>query len=281
MKTVFSLIQRGAVNPRYYIEAIGLESKQLRPLSWLAILVMTIMSMMTLLPRVQTALDDVASIAQYIPDYNVSNKTLTLKEVSQPIYYQAEYAQFVIDDTIERKGIEMNINVPNVKARQIDPTIPFGLYIFKDQAYVSAMGTLYKFTSIHDGQLPKKELISLILSFNQMQWVMYLSIFVTAFLISMFLYWLQVFLIAMMASMFNRKLSQPVPYRDRVKLTIVASFIPILVLELIGISMSSFSFKFAILASITLYTMFRTFRNHTDFIRNIMKKLDENSKKSD
>lgn len=281
MKTVFSLIQRGSVNPRYYIEAIGLKPKTLRPLSWLAILIMTIMSMMPLLPRVQTALDDIASIAQYVPDYSVSNKILTLKETSQPIYYQGEYAQFVIDDTIERKGIETNINLPNTKARLIDPTITFGLYIFKDQAYVSAMGTLYKFTNIHDGLLPKKELVSLIQSFNQTHWVMYLSIFATVFIISAFLYWIQIFLIAMMASMFNRKLSQPVPYRDRVKLTIVASFVPMLILELIGISMSNFSFKFAILAGITLYTMFRTFRNHTDFIRNIMKKMDDESKNPD
>ncbi|MCW6663390.1 DUF1189 domain-containing protein [Aerococcaceae bacterium NML190073] len=266
MKKIISLIARGLRNPRHYIEALGLKRRQLQQIAFSAILVMSVASfLMIVLPLLHVA-EDIAGVAEYIPNYTVNNQELTIQAPDKPLYYQADYAQVIIDDTVIRTGISNSILIPDDKARTINPGSLIGLYVFKDQAFLSLNQTLYSFDDIHNGTISPDALIAYVNSFAKMKGAILLVAFITTFIMSALSYLVQMLVIASMVSGFNLHLTQPIPFKDRLRLTMTVSLFPLILLQ--GLSLPV-TIQFVLLMAITLYTIFLMFKKHTDFIRNI------------
>lgn len=267
MKQIISLISRGLRNPRHYIEALGLKRRQLQLIAFVAVLAMSIASFLTITFPLLHVVEDVTNVAEYIPDYTVSNHELTLNAPAKPLYYQADYAQVVFDDTIAQSGLSNALLIPNEKAAMISPSALIGFYVFKDKAFLTLNETLYAFDSIHDGRISHATLVDYARSFTQMKGPILLTGFITTFLISAFSYLIQMMMIASMVSGFNHHLTQPIPFKDRLRLTMTVSLLPLLLLQ--GLSLP-ITIHFLLLMAITLYIIFLMFKKHTDFIRNIM-----------
>jgi hypothetical protein len=78
-----------------------------------------------------------------------------------------------------------------------------------------------------------------------------------------------------MAGFFNVRLTRAINFKARLKLTVVISFVPILLLELMSILIPGFVATQFTLAAITLFLLYLAFKNHTKFIHTIMNNLDD------
>src|SRR5699024_2510067 len=104
--------------------------------------------------------------------------------------------------------------------------------------------------------------------------MMFLVMLVTAF----FVYWFQIILISIMAGFFNVRLTRAINFKARLKLTVVISFVPILLLELMSILIPGFVATQFTLAAITLLLVYLGFNNHTKFSNTNRNNLDQHDK---
>lgn len=267
MKQIISIISRGLRNPRHFIEALGLKRRQLRLIATTAILMMSVASFLNILSPLLHVVEDITGAAAYIPNYTVSNGELTIQAPDKPVYYQSDYAQFVIDDTVASTGLSKTLLLPDNKATMIDPYAVVGLYVFKDQALLMLNETLYVFEDIHNGSISHEALADYARSFEQMKLPILLTGFLTTLVLSALGYLIQMLIITSMVSGFNSRLTQPIPFKDRLRLTMTVSLFPLIVLQGFPLPIT---LQFFLLMSITLFIIYLMFKKHTDFIRNIM-----------
>lgn len=275
MKKLITLFIQGIKNPRYFIEALNLSRKELRLIRLLSVLVMTLSFAFNAYPMITSFVSEVQEAVNMIPEYQVHNDELTLSQ-SKPIYYQSPNVQLVVDPTIQQKGIDMNIPIPKEKSAKIRTDALVNIFIFKDQTLFD-MGTgLMKTDAFHTGEL-SKEMLSHYL--KDMQGTAVISVIIASFLVSGIMYSIQLLLIAFFAGSFNARLTQPVPFGARVRLVTVIAFIPLLAVEFGQMIWGFFPLRFFAWAAMTLYLLFSTYRNHTDFVRQMLDKLDDTLKK--
>ena len=274
MKKIFNLLKLGLKNPRYYIESINVPWKYIHLVAFGSILAMTLAMFVNIIPIFSQISDDFSNAVEYIPEYSLSEGTLNLAEGEKPLYYQSDSVQIVIDDSINTEmGFETE--VPAEQREMLMPNSPFGIFIIEDYAFLTVgeavqeiPGYDYLFANNHRFELFLNYIVEESFSINTMMFVVML---VTAF----FVYWFQIILISIMAGFFNVRLTRAINFKARLKLTVVISFVPILLLELMSILIPGFVATQFTLAAITLFLLYLAFKNHTKFIHTIMNNLDE------
>lgn len=274
MKKIFNLLKLGLKNPRYYIESINVPWKYIHLVAFGSILAMTLAMFVNIIPVFSQISDDLSNAVEYIPEYSLSEGTLNIAEGEKPLYYQSDSVQIVIDDSINTEmGFETEI--PAEQREMLMPSSPFGIFIIEDYAFLTVgevvqeiPGYDYLFANNHRFELFLNYIVEESFSINTMMFVVML---VTAF----FVYWFQIILISIMAGFFNVRLTRAINFKARLKLTVVISFVPILLLELMSILIPGFVATQFTLAAITLFLLYLAFKNHTKFIHTIMNNLDD------
>ena len=92
---------------------------------------------------------------------------------------------------------------------------------------------------------------------------------------SFFVYWFQMFIISILAGFFNVRLTRAIDFKARLKLSVIISFVPIILLELMSIVIPGFIVTQFMVSAITLFLFYQAFKNHTKFIHTIMNNLDQ------
>lgn len=281
LKESLSIIKLGLRNPRFYIEAINLKWRYLIFISILGIAALALNTTILSLPLLDTITQDITSSAQYIPNYEIQDNGLTLAQDAKPVYYQSGSFQLVIDDTIESKGIQNYIPVDAAKAEKIADNKLLNLFILKDQTFVVVAGNMYRVPNFSEQVFNRDSLVGLLNSIQEQTLIMSLSVFATAFLFSIGIYWMQMLIIGLMVSFFNVRLTQPLPLSSRVKLSVMVSLVPLVILQIIDVLVPFFHSSSYLLIGVTLYIIYLTFRNHTQFIKSLLKRLNNEQERKD
>lgn len=275
MKYTFKILKLGLKNPRFYIEAFNLKWRYLFFISFLAMIALAANIATQALPFISSVSNDVTASVEYIPEFSFEDGSLQLAEGEKPVYYQSNAFQLIVDDTLKSRGIQNFIPIDNDKLSSISTDTLFNLLILQDQSIAVIMGNMYR---IPDSSLlfsNQEDLKNLLLSIDSQKAIMLISIFLTALLFSFFIYWLQMLLIASVAGWFNTRLTQEIPFKMRLKLSIMASFIPLVLLQVMDAFLPFFSSNYILLLFITLYIIYLAFKNHTEFVQELMKKINK------
>ncbi|MBZ6526242.1 DUF1189 family protein [Aerococcaceae bacterium DSM 111021] len=274
MKKIFNLLKLGLKNPRYYIESINVPWKYIHLVAFGSILVMTLALFINIIPTFSRISQDFSNAVEYIPEYTLSEGTLNIADGEKPLYYQSDSVQIVIDDSINSEmGFESEIS--EKQRTMLEPNAPFGIFIIEDYAFLTVGETVqeipgydYLFANQHRFELFLNYIAEESFSMNAM-------VFFIILVSSFFVYWFQILLISIMAGFFNVRLTRTIDFKSRIKLTVVISFIPILLLEAMSIIIPGFVATQFTLATITLFLLYLAFKNHTKFIHTIMNNLDQ------
>lgn len=275
MKYTFKILKLGLKNPRFYIEAFNLKWRYLFFISFLAMIALAANIATQALPFISSVSNDVTASVEYIPEFSFEDGSLQLAEGEKPVYYQSNAFQLIVDDTLKSRGIQNFIPIDNDKLSSISTDTLFNLLILQDQSIAVIMGNMYR---IPDSSLlfsNQEDLKNLLLSIDSQKAIMLISIFLTALLFSFFIYWFQMLLIASVAGWFNTRLTQEIPFKMRLKLSIMASFIPLVLLQVMDAFLPFFSSNYILLLFITLYIIYLAFKNHTEFVQELMKKINK------
>lgn len=274
MKKTFNLLRLGLKNPRYYIEAINLPWRYINFVALLSILMMTVSMFASIIPAFSRISDDFQAAANYVPDFTYTNKELSLIDDSKPLYYQSDSLKIVIDDSISSNST-YETDIPKEQRDIFESNSVIGIYLISDYAFITIGQTTqeipafdYLFANKYRFELFLKYFAERSFSINGM-------LFIILLISSSIVYWLQMVFISLLAGFFNVRLTRAITFKSRLKLTILISFVPIILLELMSIIIPGFVVTQFTLAMITVFILYLAFKNHTKFIHAIMNNLDE------
>lgn len=263
----------GLKNPRYYIESINFPWKYIHLIALLAISMMAATSTFAVSPVIRNLGQDLQAAVEFLPEFQIENQELQLGESEKALYYTSNTFELVIDDSIV---VENNQLILNANQQELfNNKSPFALYIFRNNAFAVLAGQAQEIPSF-DYLFANPHRLSLFLNFYTDNFIRVMTIvFISLFIGSFFLYWFQMILIASLASLFNARLTRPITFTSRLKLAVTVSLVPLILLEIVQFFIPGFSSSYLILAVISLFIIYKTFMNHTLFIRQIMSSLDE------
>lgn len=274
MKKIFNLLRLGLKNPRYYIEAINVPWRYINFVALLSILMMTLSMFISIMPAFSRIADDFQAATNYVPNFTYTNGELSLGDNSKPLYYQSEALNIVIDDSISTTT-EYESGIPNDQKAMMEANSAIGIYLIKDYSFIM-IGQSSQEIPAYDYLFANSHRFKLFLNYiAEESFSMNSMLFIVLFVSSALLYWLQILFISILAGFFNVRLTRAITYKSRVKLTILISFVPIILLELMSIFIPGFIVTQFTLAVITLFILYLAFKNHTQFIHAIMNNLDD------
>lgn len=216
---------------------------------------------------------DISSASQYVPNYEITDKQLNISDNEKPLYYNSGFFQLVIDDTIENRGIQMNIPIPVEKANKISDDTPLNLFLFKNQA-IAIVGGVDNMLDYSNPLLSHDLFTRLMGSVNNQQFSLLGAVFLSYFVSSFIFYWIQMLLIALYAGIFNLRLVQPLPFKIRLKLSVIISFVPLILIQIINIFIPAIQYGTFLLQFISLFLYYLALKDHSRFIKNLMERFN-------
>lgn len=279
LKQTFQIISQGLKNPRFYIDSITLKWRHLFLVSLIAIAALALNTTVQSVPLLDMIQKDITSSADYIPNYEMTDGELAIAEGEKPLYYQSTSFQLVIDDTVASQGVQNYIPLDKTKADRIADNTLLNLFLLKDQSFVVIAGNIYRIPDFSEQFFNRDSLTNLLYSIQSQQTVMLLTVFLTAFVLSIGIYWIQILMIGLLAAFFNPRLSKPLPLKSRLKLSVIVSLVPLILLQLVDMFVPGFRSSSYLLMFITLYLIYLTFRNHSQFLQLLIKTINSDDSK--
>ena len=273
MKSVVLLLKRGLENPRFYIESLHIKWRYLVVLSCIISALIGLNYQIEIQPVVHNLKDNILSSANYLPHYQVKDGELILEDKEKALYYHSEYFQLIIDDQIQNKDKHGGISLQTKNPNQIEPSTLINLFIIKDQMILYTKGSPQIFTMdlqafSNDGIL-KAQIQAISKQSLPIKCFIYFTCFIMAFLT----YWYLMLLTGLFAGLLNFKLNMPLPLLARMKMSIITSFVPLLMIQFIRFFIPSFHINYYLFIALIIFLIYLSFKNHTQHLHNIVKDL--------
>lgn len=276
MKSLFYLYKEGLKKPRIFMASFELPRRQIWLVSWIAILIMSISLTVQTLPIFDSMMEDIHNASHYIPEYTTHEGQLTVSQQQKPVYYQSEFFQLVFDTSIESNGAVESLKLPQTKQQQIKNNIPLNVFIFKNQAFVLLGGSLLEITDLHNGSISPQQLKALLDASTTFKPYFIVVMSIVSFIFSSIFYGISVLIMALMAGIYNKRLSRPVPFKLRFRAMVILSFLPIIVFEMINMMMPyTVSISYIWVTGLTLWQYFRMLKDLTIYIMSTTSDLQQ------
>ncbi|MBG9980073.1 DUF1189 family protein [Facklamia sp. DSM 111018] len=273
MKFVVLLLKRGLENPRFYIEALHIKWRYLFVLSCLISALIGLNYQIEIQPVVQNLKDNILSSTEYIPHYQVENGELKLEDKEKALYYHSEYFQLIVDDQVQNKDIHGGIQLQTKNPNQIDPSTLINLFIIKDQMILYTKGSPQIFTMNLKTFSNEEVLKDQILAISNQSLAITIIIYFACMMIAFLTYWYLMLLTGLFAGLLNVKLNMPLPLLARMKMSIITSFVPLLMIQIIRFFIPSFHVNYYLFIALIIFLIYLSFKNHTQHLHNIVKDL--------
>lgn len=274
---MLKILKRGLQNPRFYIEALNIKWKYLIGLSFFVSLIMGINVTREMSPILEDIQSNITDAVQFIPVFSIEDEKLILAEENSAVYYQSEFFQLVIDDQIKGNFSQAGISLNEKAASRVSTEPWVNLIIGQEDAGLAIRGNQQIITLDLSVIQSSENLSQIILTLSQYNLISYGILFLAGVLSAFITYWYIIFLTGLFSAILNARLNLPLPLSARIKLSIVASFVPILMIELVKFLIPGFYVSYYILIFATILILYMTFKNHTYFMHdlmNIMRKQD-------
>lgn len=275
MKAIFSIIKRGLQNPRFYLEALSVKWQSYFFFSLLMALLLSINTIRVALPILEDLQTNIETSVKFVPGYETKNNELVLNEGQKPLYYQSEYFQLVVDDTLTNLDQTGGLSLPKEALNRIDSKPWVNLFVMKNQAMLFVKNAQYSqaipLESIGSDKLLKENLLSL----GSIQGVFYAILFLTAFLAAWLIYGYIILVNAIIIGLLNVRLTVPLPFSGRVKLSILISAVPILMIEIIQWMRYDWSIPYYMVFFVSFLIAYFAFKNHTQFMQELLQHINQ------
>ncbi|MGX7091432.1 DUF1189 family protein [Hutsoniella sourekii] len=276
MKFLYNLLTQALLKPRYYVESVRIKGWSLILLSLIATLFMTTTSYKQLVPIISQLNQDSQHVQEYIPDFSYQEGELKLAEGNKSLYYSSPTFQLIIDSSIESQEDGRSIPISSQRKQLIEADKMFTLLLFKNNAYFITGGIINQIPIYQELFKNNQALVTALnVMANQTDLLKiygFIMIFVTCFII----YWLQILILSsLIFIVFNRRLSKPMNFKQRIKIAVVTSFVPIILAQIVTWLIPSLHFGFVTIATTTIVILIYSFRSHTYFIVHLLTKMED------
>ncbi|PMB84312.1 DUF1189 domain-containing protein [Dolosicoccus paucivorans] len=271
LKRLLLIIKHGLNDPRYFIDSLNLSFKQLMPLRLLAITIIALTMTVNSSNLIQEMVTGVEGSAEHVPTYQIENGKLHLEEPA--LYYQTDFFQLIVDD--EAFLTQEGIKIPTKRATAVSSSQPISLFILNNGVSVSLLNQPYRIAGGLDYFKDNKQLAYFLQSVYKQQPQMYAILFISQWIVTIGVYWLFIVFTAWLAQIFNLRLTQPIQFKNRVKLVTTISFIPIIAVCVLQMIFPSFMYGFHAVVIATLYIMYQALKSHTEFLKKIMSFIEK------
>lgn len=275
MIPIYRFLIKAYQTPRLFMQLMTVKMRQIIKISIPIVFMLALMMTVGNLSTFNKIKDSLADAVTYIPQYSYQEGQLHLGDNQKPLYYQSDYFQLVIDDSVQSDGQLENLVLPADKQNAIAKDKLISVFLFKDQAMAQIGTQLYKLDTQSSNFLSRESLIGYLTVLNQSPWIGYLSQYLTYLLFTFLYYCFQMVVYALLLSSFNRRLSMKLTYSQRLKLTIGMTALPLLVIGLIQMMIPGFIGSFFI-GGVSLFLIFQqTLKSHTLYVRDMLVKYSK------
>ncbi|MGX7108247.1 DUF1189 family protein [Facklamia miroungae] len=274
MKKLFFILKNGLKNPRFYIESINLKWKHILVLPLIVTLLMAINFCLAILPTLHSIQDDIQESIAYLPDFKVNQGKLELIQGEKALHYHSRQFQLVIDDQITNLSKEEGLVLSSDKNSDLQLTSTFNLLLIKNQVLVYTPENEQLFTFEHDFIANQEALTTLLNYGSQFNWIQILLMVIVTWIGSSLSHLYFLIITAILTGILNARLNFPLPFSVRMKLVILCSFVPILLIETIKLIWPAFYVPFYLLVGLTLFIIYHTFKQHTLFMHQLLSHMD-------
>ncbi|MFK8242211.1 MULTISPECIES: DUF1189 family protein [unclassified Facklamia] len=276
MKNIFKFLYKAYREPRLFIQIVAVKFKQIWQIALAAILFLSITMTILGQPAFQEIANNISDAAKYVPNYTYEQGKLKLATDEKPLYYQSKTFQLVIDDSVESDGTLNKVPIDKAKNEMIDTSIFISLYMFKDQTIASVGSNLYRLGNHATGFLSKQLLLDYLTLLTTRTTTVMITQWLTYLVIAFFVYWLEMFVLAILASSINRNLTSPFKFKQRLKLAIAISFLPLIIIELAKFIIPGFIGSFFLLATTFIGLLYYMMHRHTDYVKALLMEMSKN-----
>lgn len=271
MKDLFRLLVNSLKEPRFYIETRQFKLRKLLLLSLLPIAMMTLTNYLNLQPLVANMQGQIYQVREYLPDFNYQDGHLQIQDPDKALYYQSDDVQIVIDPTLKSNPLFHNIPMSQEKYQRIDTTKRFQLYLLYDQAYLSIDQAAYQLADPAKTFVDRQQLLKLLENFKANSWLFVAITLGTSLVFSILTYAIILLLLTLFAKLFNRFLNNPLGFRQRLKIIIAITLVPLLLFEFVKLFIPDLALPLFIFVPFILYLYYKSFKDYTVLVQGFIK----------
>lgn len=272
LKVVFDILKTSIKQPRYALQSVSLNRKQILGVILLINLLLSLTGLLAVLPVVQGIGDSVAGASEYVPEFRQSaTGRLEIEEGSKPLYYQSDYFQLVIDDTVSRNAEDGSIPLSSAQQEQMSTDAEISLFLFENVAYVGALDNVTEVPLQIDVFRTPNNLKVLLNYYNNNIAQMMIPVFVTLFVGSLVMYVFEIALLTFFMGVFSAPSMMQLKFGARFKLLVIASVFPILLVELVGLFIAIPLGRYFWVTVLTVFNVQRMFMDQSRFLSKLFK----------
>ncbi|MBG9981825.1 DUF1189 family protein [Aerococcaceae bacterium DSM 111020] len=272
MKSVLNIITKSIKEPRFALQSVSLNRRQIGLVILVMNVLLTLTAMFHVAPMAQDLATDVAGASTHLPAFSQTlDGQLEIADGDKPLYYQSDSFQLVLDDTLEKQE-DGTIPIQPEQRDQISQDTFLSLFLFKNVAYVGSGDNLTEIPLAVDFFTTPNNLSQLLNFYVNHPLRILIPIFFSLFFASLISYLLEMALLTLFSGAFVLNMMQ-LPFGSRFKLVVIASVLPIILIELIGFFLAMPFSSYLWIMLLTFLNIQRMFIDQSRFLN----KLFENS----
>lgn len=272
MKNIFSFLIQAYQTPRHFIQLLAVRWRQLLHISFVCILALSIVNFVEIQPILEKIKHSTQEAIDYIPNYTYDNFNQLSLNDDKALYYQSSFFQLVIDDQITLNDAETNLPITSEQLEAIDTTAPFSLYLFNRISLLTVNNQVYR---INPQSLSREQLINYLQFFTNPSLGGLLGQFLILFVSAALSYGFQMIFFAFLLSLINRSIVPKMKFKQRLKLTIGISFVPIIILSIYHVIVPSSLLTFSVVLLPLFYYVRRAIQEHSFYIHSHLNHLND------
>lgn len=270
MRILLLIIYYSLSSPRYFVEAHYHKLKSVIGVAMIPILMMTLTQVLMIYPQIQSFYKDVSKAETYIPTFAYQNDKLVISEGDKPLYFRSDNLQVVVDDTARTVPIFNTIPISREKFDKIKDFSGVSLFILRDQAFVKYQDFEAEIPDPAMNLVTSNQLKSTLQSVVSHQWLSLIPLLLFSFLFAFTYYWFANLICAIIVGGMNQFLNQKLKIKERLKIVVPITFIPIILTEFIKMWLPGFSLSILVLALYVMIIYYRAFISYTQFINELI-----------
>ena len=252
LKQLIAIIFSSLRMPQQIFGLSKVPFKFFRRLSRLIILWLTVTSILVILKPLNQLFDEVKASSSNLPDFHTVDGKLELAQDQKPVYFQSQFFQLVVDDTVTVSGPQDQPTIPTDIASRLSTKSMASVFLFKDRAFGQIAGRMMQITDLYKANFNKQVTSQTLNSIENYRWIFFLSLFIVAWIISWLLYWFVVLLISYLAHFTTLRSKSFKLFSQTMRLVIQVTFVPFLIYGLLQIIMP---LGFVFFVFLALYTV--------------------------
>lgn len=266
MKLIFEILSKTIKEPRFIMQSISLNRKQLASIIILINILLALSSLVHIIPLTHNLANDVANASNFLPEFKQTmTGKLDIAEGDKPLYYQSDNFQLVIDDTITYHQ-DGSIPISNEQRGKMSSNSLMSLFLFENTAFFLAQDNLIEIPLQIDIFRSPNNLRILLNYYKNHLSTMLMPVFIILLVASILTYFIELGLLTFFLGIFSIPMIMQTPFKARFKLVVIASIYPIILVELLSFIFTIPLGRYLWIMVLTIFNIQRMIVDHSKFL---------------